>query len=66
MESLENKDYCSSTGEFPESSRDKKMWPNSYRGLGIAYYEQENTKMRLLHLKMQFQPERRRQEQSVI
>ena len=26
----------------------------------------KNTKMRLLHLKMQFQPERRRQEQSVI
>ena len=59
VESLENKDYAAAQENFRKAVEDKKNVADSYRGLGI-------TKMRLLHLKMQFQPERRRREQSVI
>ena len=42
------------------------MWPIPIVDWELHIMNIKNTMMRLLHLKMQFQPERRRQEQSVI
>ena len=42
------------------------MWQIPIVDWELHIMNRKNTKMRLLHLKMQFQPERRRQEQSVI
>ena len=54
VESLENKDYAAAQENFQKAVEDKKNVADSYRGLGIAYYEQEKYKMRLLHLKCSF------------
>ena len=42
VESLENKDYAAAQENFRKAVEDKKNVADSYRGLGIAYYEQEN------------------------
>lgn len=42
------------------------MWQIPIVDWELHIMNRNNTKMRLLHLKMQFQLERRRQEQSVI
>ena len=42
------------------------MWPIPIVDWELYIMNRKNRKMRLLHLKMQFQPERRRREQSVI
>ena len=66
VESLENKDYAAAQENFQKAVEDKKNVADSYRGLELHIMNRENTKMHLLHLKMQFQPERRRREQSAI
>ena len=44
VESLENKDYVAAQENFQKAVEDKKNVADSYRGLGIAYYEQEKYK----------------------
>lgn len=44
VESLENKDYAAAQENFQKAVEDKKNVADSYRGLGIAYYEQEKYK----------------------
>ena len=44
VESLENKDYEAAQENFQKAVEDKKNVADSYRGLGIAYYEQEKYK----------------------
>ena len=44
VESLENKDYAAAQENFRKAVEDKKNVADSYRGLGIAYYEQEKYK----------------------
>ena len=44
VESLENKDYEAAQENFRKAVEDKKNVADSYRGLGIAYYEQEKYK----------------------
>lgn len=42
VENLENKNYAAAQENFQKAIEDKKNIEDSYRGLGIAYYEQEN------------------------
>ena len=44
VESLENKDYAAAQENCQTAVEDKKNVADSYRGLGIAYYEQEKYK----------------------
>ena len=44
VESLENKDYEAAQENFRKAVEEKKNVADSYRGLGIAYYEQEKYK----------------------
>ena len=39
-----NKDYAAAQENFQKAVEDKKNVADSYRGLGIAYYEQEKYK----------------------
>ncbi len=42
MESLENKDYTAAVQQFEEAVKEEKNVADSYRGIGIAYFEQQN------------------------
>ena len=44
VENLENKDYAAAQENFQKAVEDKKNLADSYRGLGIAYYEQKQYK----------------------
>lgn len=44
VENLENKNYAAAQENFQKAIEDKKNVADSYRGLGIAYYEQKNYK----------------------
>lgn len=44
LENLENKDYAAAQENFQKAVEEKKNIADSYRGLGIAYYEQKNYK----------------------
>ena len=54
VESLENKDYKAAQENFQKAVEDKKNVADSYRGLGIAYYEQQCVRCRQKTMKMLF------------